>query len=249
MSVDPYHAVQQEIQNSLQTAAQLQSSFLRIRNMAHSDSEELMWARNELKATLAALEADLEDLEESVKIVESTDARMFGLDDAEVQRRRQYVSHVRKEIESMRATVSAPAPSTSSQHLQPSGSGTQPYAISPRAGPGSPFSERYGDDPQAAWAMEEQEMMIREQDNTMDSISGTLNTLAQQASLMGQEIEEHNEMLTDLERNVDRTDQKLGDAMRRLRKFLRDSEEKGSTWCIIILMIVLMALLLAVILV
>ena len=56
-------------------------------------------------------------------------------------------------------------------------------------------------------------------------------------------------MLTDLERNVDRTDQKLGDAMRRLRKFLRDSEEKGSTWCIIILMIVLMALLLAVILV
>ena len=87
MSVDPYHAVQQEIQNSLQTAAQLQSSFLRIRNMAHSDSEELMWARNEvralvsdngilrlmlyfeLKATLAALEADLEDLEESVKCV------------------------------------------------------------------------------------------------------------------------------------------------------------------------------------
>lgn len=49
MSVDPYHAVQQEIQNSLQTAAQLQSSFLRIRNMAREDSEELMWARNEVR--------------------------------------------------------------------------------------------------------------------------------------------------------------------------------------------------------
>ncbi|KAF8875421.1 snare protein TLG1/Syntaxin [Gymnopilus junonius] len=228
MSVDPYHAVQQEIQNSLQTAAQLQSSFLRIRSMAHSDSEELMWARNELKATLAALEADLEDLEESVKIVESTDARMFGLDDAEVQRRRQYVGHARKEIESMRATVSAPAATTSSQQSQPSGSGTHLQALSPRAAPGSPFSERYGDDPQAAWAMEEQQMMIREQDHTMDSIAGTLNTLAQQASLMGQEIEEHNEMLTDLESNVDRTDQKLGDAMRRLRKFLRNSEEKAA---------------------
>lgn len=102
----------------------------------------------------------------------------------------------------------------------------------------------------------------------MDSISGTLNTLAQQASLMGQEIGEHNEyvlmdfllsilrlivlffrMLTDLEQNVDQSDQKLNDAMRRMRKFLRDSEEKGSGWCIIILMIVLMALLLTVILV
>ncbi|KDR80137.1 hypothetical protein GALMADRAFT_242387 [Galerina marginata CBS 339.88] len=249
MSVDPYHAVQQEIQNSLQTAAQLRSSFQRIRSMARSDSEELMWARNELKATLAALEADLEDLEESVKIVESTDARMFGLDDAEVQKRRRYVGHVRKEIENMRASVSSSAPATSSQHLQPTGSGTPLPANSPRAGPGSPFSERYGDDHQAAWAMEEQQMMIREQDHTMDSIAGTLNTIAQQASLMGQEIGEHTEMLTDLEANVDQTDQKLSGAMRRLRKFLRDSEEKGSGWCIIILMIVLMALLLAVILV
>lgn len=92
-------------------------------------------------------------------------------------------------------------------------------------------------------------MMIREQDNTMDSIAGTLNTLAQQASLMGQEIGQHNEMLDDLEQNVDKTDTKLSDAMRRLRKFLRDSEERGSGWCIVILILVLMALLLAVILV
>ncbi|KAJ2925431.1 hypothetical protein H1R20_g11724, partial [Candolleomyces eurysporus] len=139
MSVDPYHAVQQEIQTSLQTASQLRSSYVRIRNMAKEDSEELMWARNELKATLAGLEADLEDLEESVK--------------------------------------------------------------------------------------------------------------SQQAALMGEEIGVHNEMLDDLERNVDQTDSKVNDGMRRLRKFLRDSEEKGSGWCIVILMIVLMALLLAIILV
>lgn len=35
--------------------------------------------------------------------------------------------------------------------------------------------------------------MIQEQDRTMDSISGTLSTLAQQAGLMGQEIGQHNE--------------------------------------------------------
>lgn len=86
MSTDPYHAVQQEIQSSLQTASTLRSSYLRIRSTAREDSEELVWARNEvciyqamydmishiitqLKATLAALEADLEDLEESVQCV------------------------------------------------------------------------------------------------------------------------------------------------------------------------------------
>ena len=73
-------------------------------------------------------------------------------------------------------------------------------------------------------------------------------------------------MLDDLERNVDRTDSKLSDAMRRMKKFIRQTEgwcllslvyniviisitETKSGWCIVILIIVLMALLLAVILV
>ncbi|KAI0918544.1 hypothetical protein AcV5_002506 [Taiwanofungus camphoratus] len=102
MSTDPYHAVQQEIQTSLQTASTLRASYLRIRSTAREDSEELGWARNELKATLAALEADLEDLEESVKIVESTGARMFGLEETEVIERRRYVGYVRREIELIR---------------------------------------------------------------------------------------------------------------------------------------------------
>ena len=36
-------------------------------------------------------------------------------------------------------------------------------------------------------------MMMREQDQAIDSIAGTLNTIQQQASLMGQEINVHNE--------------------------------------------------------
>ena len=49
MSTDPYHAVQQEIQTSLQTAATLRASFLRIRSTAREESEELVWARNEVR--------------------------------------------------------------------------------------------------------------------------------------------------------------------------------------------------------
>ncbi|KAI3604298.1 snare domain protein [Moniliophthora roreri] len=216
MTTDPYHAVQQEIQSSLQTATQLRASYVRIRNMAvREDSEELIWARNELKATLAALEADFEDLEESVKIVETTGARIFGIEEAELMERKKYVAHVRRELESMRAEVSdSPLPPT-------------PRPIASRS-PAPPEE----DDHQGAWAREEQQMMIREQDRTIDSISNTLTTLAQQAGLMGQEIGEHNEMLDDLERNVDRTDSRLSSAMQKMRKFVRESEEKGSGWVV-----------------
>jgi hypothetical protein len=83
-------------------------------------------------------------------------------------------------------------------------------------------------------------MMIQQQDQTINSIAGTLSTIAQQAGLMGSEISEHNEwatsfyipirrliccrMLDDLGHGVDRTDSKLSDAMRRMRKFVREIE-------------------------
>ncbi|KAG2031429.1 t-SNARE [Suillus americanus] len=248
MSTDPYHEVQREIQSSLQTASSLRSSFLRIRSLARDGSEELALARNELNATLATLYTDLEDLEESVKMVEDTGPRYFGLDDAEVSERRKYVGHVRREIEGMRADVEGrnlPSRGISPSTPLPLPSGSRsPLQSVPGSQSGEPESE------QAKWAHEEQQLLLQEQDRAMDSISGTLNTLAQQAGLMGHEINEHVEMLDDLEANVDRTDSKLSNAMRRMKKFVRDTEvETKSGWCITILIIVLVALLLAVILV
>jgi len=133
----------------------------------------------------------------------------------------------------------------------PSRSTAPAPAVASRSELASPKPEREAeeDDHQKAWAREEQELIMREQDRTMVTIAGTLHTLVQQAGLMGQEIVEHNELLDGLERGVDNTDSKLNNAMLKMRKFLRQSEEKGSGWCIIILIIILMALLLAVILI
>ncbi|KAG5652798.1 hypothetical protein H0H81_003628 [Sphagnurus paluster] len=206
MSKDPYHAFEQDVQSTLQTAAQLQSSYLRIRSTARADSEELLWALNELKATLATLEADVEDLDESVKIVESTDARMFGLDDTEVQRRRRYVGDVQKQIQVRHFTpdinaVQLTGTCLQAQNMRAEISGSslprnnEPIIASkgalPSPRPGREIGD--GDDHQEAWAREEQQLIMQEQDRTMDTIAGTLHTLAQQAGLMGQEIVEHNE--------------------------------------------------------
>ncbi|KAL4079438.1 syntaxin 6, N-terminal-domain-containing protein [Scleroderma citrinum] len=187
MSIDPYHAVQQDVQATLQAASTLRSSYLRIRNMAKEGSEELVWARNELKATLAALEADLEALEESVEVVESTGPRLFNLGDAEVMERRKYVSRVRKEIEVMRGEVEHPSYST---HGNPP-HGQKPTLDNSRSP--LPSNTRLREDvgEESQWEREAQQLLIQEQDRAMDSISGTLTTLAQQAGLMGREIDHH----------------------------------------------------------
>lgn len=56
MSQDPYHAVQREIQTSLQTASTLRASYLRIRSTARDESEELVWARSEVRMDTVVLE-------------------------------------------------------------------------------------------------------------------------------------------------------------------------------------------------
>lgn len=48
MSVDPWHEVKNEVQNSLEAATNLRASFLRIQSTASANSEELNWARNEV---------------------------------------------------------------------------------------------------------------------------------------------------------------------------------------------------------
>jgi hypothetical protein len=59
----------------------------------------------------------------------------------------------------MRNLVSDTPPAQLVLDYLPSGSGTL-VPITPRAGPGSPFSARYGEDHQAAWAKQEQQVSV-----------------------------------------------------------------------------------------
>lgn len=114
------------------------------------------------------------------RIVESTDARMFGLDYTEVQSRRQYVTRVRREIEvrrldlrccwlpdksflqvqSMRADVSTPPPSSPRHPSRPAAAGPSTPSL-PSRGLSSPFQDPYQDDEQASWSREEQQVPFK----------------------------------------------------------------------------------------
>jgi hypothetical protein len=136
MATDPYHAVQREVQTSLQAAETLHASYLRIRSTARNESEELIWARNEvtflglysqLSLYLISSHSSKPRLQHWMqtlriwmrvlskwyrcfgtlhsltrilyRIVEETGARMFGLEEGEVAKRRQYVSRVRRTVQ------------------------------------------------------------------------------------------------------------------------------------------------------
>jgi hypothetical protein len=88
--------MKRDVESNLTHTKDLLQSYSRI-NGSGSSSSDIEETRAELRATLEALEADLEDLDESVRAVEGAGSR-WGMDDQEIGRRRGFVERVKKEV-------------------------------------------------------------------------------------------------------------------------------------------------------
>ncbi|KAK1926404.1 t-SNARE [Papiliotrema laurentii] len=238
MSRDPYIDVKREVEQNLAATRDLLERYANDHVASSSNRSEL---EDELRGTLSLLEADLEDLDESVRIVESKGDR-WGLGEDEVRKRRGFVQRVKRDVEGLRRKVLDKA---GAKRDKGKGKEREPYRDLPDAEAGTLDD---GDpEEQKRWEMEEQQTLVRRQDDTLGFISGTLSTLASQAGLIGHEVNEQSEMLDDLGNRVDHTDSKLRRVQRTMNDFIRRNEETKSGWCICILIFVLIVLLIAVI--
>ncbi|TMS23292.1 Syntaxin-10 [Larimichthys crocea] len=70
--------------------------------------DELDWSTNELRNCLRAIDWDLEDLSETINIVESNPGK-FKLGDNELQERRDFVERTRKSVQEMKDHLSSPS--------------------------------------------------------------------------------------------------------------------------------------------
>ena len=87
-----------EVEHNLASIDELLASHTRLSSSSSPSSTTLQETQQELLGTLSLLEADLDDLDESVRVVESTGDR-WGIDETEVQRRRGFVERVKGEVQ------------------------------------------------------------------------------------------------------------------------------------------------------
>ncbi|KIX94070.1 uncharacterized protein Z520_10096 [Fonsecaea multimorphosa CBS 102226] len=258
-SSDPFLEVQTDVQSTLQSTRHLFSSYLRIRTLSTSaKSPELQQSRAELRSNLETLTADLADLLDSVTAVES-DPYRFGLDVAEVQRRRQFVKDVGDEVEGMRRELEGV---TADTHV--AGGGVYPTSTTPAPTGGSgttkgpngrlpnPSSfeddhDQDDDDPYGAFEAQQQEMMMREQDEQLDGVFQSVGVLRGQAEDMGRELEEQGALLDEVDTLADRVGGKLSVGVKKVGEVIRRNEDSVSSCCIGVLIVVLVILLILVI--
>lgn len=89
----------------------------------------------------------------------------------------------------------------------------------------------------------QQQELLREQDENLDSIHVSMQNLHNQAYTMGNELSDQGVLLRDLDDNIDKVRSKLQNGLKKVNWFLEKNRDKASDCCIVLLISALIFLL------
>ncbi|XP_056894649.1 syntaxin-6 [Takifugu flavidus] len=246
---DPFFVVKGEVQKAVNAAQSLHQRWSELLLQAGGASkEELDWTTNELRNSLRSIEWDLEDLDETISIVESN-PRKFHLDIAEMSKRKHFISNTRQIVKEIKEQMSSPADVSMDKKYKNQEKGEH-IGQGPVWQHGTDKYSRLDQHLQNANShfLEEQQaqqqLIAGQQDEQLELVSGTIGVLKNMSERIGVELDEQAVMLDDFSHEVDKTHSKLDNVMKKLAKVSHMTSD-GRQWCAIG---ILLALLFAVIL-
>ncbi|XP_042560106.1 syntaxin-6-like, partial [Clupea harengus] len=233
----PFFVVKGEVQKAVNTAASLHQRWNELlQNPGSSTTEEVDWTTNELRNSLRSIEWDLEDLDETISIVESN-PRKFNLDAVELGKRKAFITSTRQTVKDMKDHMVSPmAQVTEKKNRQTllGGSGSQGPIWQPGGDKYTPLDQEL----QSANShfMEEQQVqqqfISEKQDEQLELVSGTIGVLKNMSERIGLELDEQAVMLDDFSHEMDSTHSRLDNVMKKLAKVSHMSSDRRQ-WCAI----------------
>ncbi|KAM4629009.1 syntaxin-6 [Polymixia lowei] len=253
---DPFFVVKGEVQKAVNTAQGLHQRWSELlQDPAGASKEEMDWTTNELRNSLRSIEWDLEDLDETISIVESN-PKKFNLDAVELSKRKAFITSTRQTVKEMKDHMSGPVAVAISdkknRQVLLGDSGPQGSIWQPGTGSGSGSNKytRLDQELQTANShfieeqQTQQQLIAEQQDDQLELVSGTIGVLKNMSERIGMELDEQAVMLDDFTHEIDNTHSRLDNVMKKLAKVSHMTSDRRQ-WCAIG---VLLAILLVVIL-
>lgn len=184
----------------------------------------------------------IHDLSQSIGAVQRK-PQQFGLVQQEVDNRISKVAHLNNKLSDLQQAIPRTRATT-----KPSAStwNTNDEDIEASAATKIPGQVDDTDDQMGNSTLMYQDM-IDEQDQVLDSVYTTVNSLREQANVMSRELEDQSYLIEDFDRQVDTAGDKLRRGMQKVDWVLRNNRETLSSCCITVLILVLIVLLVLVI--
>lgn len=237
---DPFFVVRDEVQKALQTSRNLYNRWCELAEAPGLVSvEEYNWTTNELRNSLRSIEWDLEDLEETVGIVEKN-PKKFKIEVEELQNRRDFIERTKTSVKDMKLHMTSPkAKNLEETNVRQSllnSSPSKSYDKYTRLDAEMERSHQsYIDD-----TSQHQKLIIQEQDENLDLIGNSVGVLKNMSHQIGNELEEQNRMLDDFRSEVETTEGRMDTVMKKMAKVLHMSSDKRQCCAIGVLLVILL---------
>ncbi|XP_008335593.1 syntaxin-6 [Cynoglossus semilaevis] len=237
---DPFFVVKGEVEKAVNAAQSLHHRWTElVQEGGGASKEEMDWTTNELRNSLRSIEWDLEDLDETVSIVESN-PRKFNLDAPELSKRKAFISKTRETLKLMKEQMSSPAAALVDKKNKQV----------PTLRPGPDKFVRLDQQLQNANSQfieeqqSQQQLIAEQQDEQLELVSGTIGVLKNMSERIGMELDEQAVMLDDFGHEMDNTQSRLDNVMKKLAKVSHMTSDRRQ-WCAIgVLLAILFVILL-----
>ncbi|XP_033477884.2 syntaxin-6 isoform X1 [Epinephelus lanceolatus] len=234
---DPFFVVKGEVQKAVNAAQNLHHRWRELlQEGGGASKEEMDWTTNELRNSLRSIEWDLEDLDETISIVESN-PKKFNLDAAELSKRKAFITSTRHTVKEMKDQMSSPAAASVDIKNKQALLGER-GAQGPIWQPGPDKYSRLDRQLQNANSQfieeqqAQQQLMAEQQDEQLELVSGTIGVLKNMSERIGMELDEQAVMLDDFTHEVDNTQSRLDNVMKKLAKVSHMTSDRRQ-WCAI----------------
>jgi len=219
-----------DVQGAITNLSGLIQSWHRILKVARSpDNEELQKTSEEIKSIMLTTNGSLDDLQDSITMATSQPER-FSVGVKELKTRQNFVNKARKVIQEIDSTISDP-------QVLKNAIGSKSSHIIEMDTFKSQTEEQ--DVANGTELSAQNQLIIEQQDQQLDSILGTVQNLKDIAYTVGTELDDHREMLEEIDLRMDSSQDKLGSAMQKMRAIAERTQNMKSSYLVVILIIVL----------
>ncbi|KAJ8395482.1 hypothetical protein AAFF_G00032160 [Aldrovandia affinis] len=173
----------------------------------------------------------------SASIVESN-PRKFNLDPVELTKRKAFITSTRETVKEMKDHMSCPMAQSMAERKARQGLLGDSAPQGPAWQPGADKYTRLDSELQTANSQfideqhSQQQLIADQQDDQLELVSGTIGVLKNMSQRIGDELDEQAVMLDDFSHEVDNTQSRLDNVMKKLAKVSHMTSDRRQ-WCAI----------------
>ena len=178
----------------------------------------------------------MDDLSDAISVVEKNRSK-YTLDDAELARRKRFVSDTRAAIGRMKSAVvdsTHAVGGNAMSHRRELLRGRADRGASSSAGNG--YAEGVSRDAEAGGGMAQQQLVLKQQDMVLDEVINATKRLGEMGATIGEELGQQSRLIDEVKSDVDDTNAKLRLAQDKVEALL-GSQSESRLMCLVCMLL------------